>query len=118
MYHRLTVHALVVLLVAIVAKSAQRFAVVSAQCHKLLTAIFGLRAQLGRRRFERMLNLDHLTGKRKEGKLGTYAMERVAAGSQLPTPWLFKPAKRSDDRADYCLDCSFLHSVQTRGTLF
>ena len=35
------------------------------------------------------------------------AMKRVAAGAHLPTPWLFEPAKRPDDRADYCLDCSF-----------
>ena len=35
-------------------------------------------------------------------------MERVAAGAHLPTPWLFEPAKCRDDRADYCLDCSFL----------
>ena len=39
--------------------------------------------------------------------MGTYAMKRVAAGAHLPTPWLFDPAKRLDDRADYCLDCSF-----------
>ena len=51
--------------------------------------------------------------------LEAYAMKRVAAGAHLPTPWLFEPAKRPDDRADYCLDCrtfpsgitgySFLH---------
>ena len=28
-------------------------------------------------------------------------MKRVA----LPTPWLLEPAKRPDDRADYCLGC-------------
>ena len=43
-----------------------------------------------------------------KGKLGTYAMKRVAAGAHLPTPWLFEPAKRPDDRADYYLGCSFL----------
>ena len=32
-----------------------------------------------------------------------YAMKRVAAGAHLPTPWVFEPAKRPDDRADYCL---------------
>ena len=35
-------------------------------------------------------------------------MKRVAAGAPLLTPWLFEPAKRLDDKADYCLDC-FLH---------
>ena len=35
-------------------------------------------------------------------KLGTNAMKRVAAGAHLPTPWIFEPAKRPDDRADYC----------------
>ena len=44
----------------------------------------------------------------KEGKLGTNAMKRVAASANLPTPWRFEPATRPDDRADYCLDCSFL----------
>ena len=28
-------------------------------------------------------------------------MKRVAAGAHLPTPWLFEPVKRPDDRADY-----------------
>ena len=42
------------------------------------------------------------------GELAAYAMKRVAAGAHLSTPWLFAPAKRPDDRADYCLDCSFL----------
>ena len=41
-------------------------------------------------------------------------MRRVAAGAHLPTPWLFEPAKRPDDRADYCLDCSFSPSESTR----
>ena len=35
-------------------------------------------------------------------------MKRVAAGAHLPTPWLFEPEKRADDRVDYCLDSSFL----------
>ena len=29
-------------------------------------------------------------------------MKRVAAGALLPTPWLFEPAIRPDDAADYC----------------
>ena len=36
-----------------------------------------------------------------KGKLGAYAMERVAAGAHLPNPWLFESAKRPDDAADY-----------------
>ena len=44
----------------------------------------------------------------KKKKLGAYAMKRVAAGAHLPTPWLFEPAKRLDDRADYRLDFSSL----------
>ena len=44
----------------------------------------------------------------EEGKFGANAMKRVAAGAHLPTRWFFEPAKRPDDRADYCLDCSFL----------
>ena len=34
-------------------------------------------------------------------------MKRVVAGVHFPTLWLFEPAKRLDDRADYCLDSSF-----------
>ena len=45
-----------------------------------------------------------------KGKLGTYAMKRVAAGAYIPTPWLFEPAKRPDDRADYCLDRRFFQN--------
>ena len=44
--------------------------------------------------------------KKGRGKLGTYAMERVAAGAHRPTPWLFEPAKCPDDRGDYCMDPS------------
>ena len=44
----------------------------------------------------------------QEGESGVYAFKRVAAGAHLPTPWIYEPAKRPDDRADYCLDCSFL----------
>ena len=40
--------------------------------------------------------------KRKK-KVRAYDMKRVAAGAHLPTLWLFVPAKRSDDRTDYCL---------------
>ena len=43
-----------------------------------------------------------------KGKMGAYAIKRVAAGAYLPTSWLFEPAKRPDDRADYCGDCRFL----------
>ena len=39
-------------------------------------------------------------GKRK---FGAYTMKRVAAGVHLPTPWVFEPVKRPDDRVDYCL---------------
>ena len=39
----------------------------------------------------------------KEGKLGAFAMKRVAAGVFLLTPWLFKTAERPDDKIDYCL---------------
>ena len=43
-----------------------------------------------------------------EKKLGAYALELVAAGAHLPNPWVFELAKRPDDRADYCLNCSEL----------
>ena len=44
---------------------------------------------------------------KRKRKLAAYAMNRVAAGAHLPTHSLFEPAKRPDDRVDYCLDCSF-----------
>ena len=31
---------------------------------------------------------------KEKGKLEANAMKRVAAGADLPTPWLFEPAKR------------------------
>ena len=41
--------------------------------------------------------------RKNKGKLGANVMKRVAAGAHLPTSWLFEPAKRPDDTADYCL---------------
>ena len=41
--------------------------------------------------------------KKEKMKLRAYAMNYVAAGAHLPTPWLFEPAERPVDRADYCL---------------
>ena len=38
----------------------------------------------------------------KNAKLGANAVKRVAAGAHFPSPWLFVPPKRPDDRADYC----------------
>ena len=38
-----------------------------------------------------------------KGKLGAYAMKRIAAGAHLPTSWIFDPTKRPDDRTNYCL---------------
>ena len=51
-------------------------------------------------------------------KLGTHIIKRVAAGAHLPTPWLFEPTKRPDDRADYCLDCSFLPKCKYQVLVF
>ena len=50
--------------------------------------------------------------------MGAYAMKRVAAGALFPNPLHFDPAKRSDDRADYCLDCSFLSLCKHRVSVF
>ena len=33
--------------------------------------------------------------------------EKIIAGVPPPAPWLFESAKRPDDTADYCWDCSF-----------
>ena len=48
--------------------------------------------------------------------LEAYTMKRVAAGDHLPKepcPWLFERAKRPDDRAYHCQDCSFFPSAGT-----
>ena len=47
----------------------------------------------------------YLTEPQMKGKLEACAMKRVATGAHLPTPWPFEPAKRPEDRTDYCLDC-------------
>ena len=58
-----------------------------------------------------LLNLGHSlpppVATEKEEKLG-HKLKRVAAGAHLLAFWLFKLAKTPDDRADYCLNCSFL----------
>ena len=41
-------------------------------------------------------------------------MKRVAVIAHLPTHWLFKPAKRPDDRADYCRTPISSPSASTR----
>ena len=47
-----------------------------------------------------------------ERKMGTHAMKRVAAGASLPISWLFEPAIRPENRADYCLDyCTSFYRV-------
>ena len=58
------------------------------------------------------------TRKIRKGKLRVNAMKRVAAEAHLPTPWLFEPVKRPDDRANYCLDCSFLPQCKHRVLVF
>ena len=40
----------------------------------------------------------HFSVNMEKRKVGALAMKRVAAGAHLPTPWLFEPAKRSDDK--------------------
>ena len=51
----------------------------------------------------------------EKGKLESYAMKRVAVVANLPTPWLFQPVKRLDERADYCQ--TTVHEVQEKGKL-
>ena len=68
-------------------------------------------------RYIEILTQIRYIGKRKEN-LGANAVKRVAAAAHLPTPWLFEPAKRADDRADYCLHCSFLHQWKHRVLVF
>ena len=65
-----------------------------------------------------LISMMVVVGGGKKVKLGANAMQRVAAGAHLPTPWLFEPAKRPDERADYCLDCSFLPQCKDRVLVF
>ena len=44
----------------------------------------------------------------KGKNVGGKRYEACSRGFYLPTPRLFELAKRSDDRAGYCLGCSFL----------
>ena len=53
----------------------------------------------------------------KKKDVGIRSMERVAAGDYLPTPFLFEPPKRPDDRADYYIGCNFPR-VRAPGTRF
>ena len=52
---------------------------------------------------------------KKNGSFTGYAMKRVALPLQAQKAWLFEPAKRPDDTADHCLDCSFPPPVQAPG---
>ena len=45
-------------------------------------------------------------------------MERVDTGAHLPTSWLFELAKRPDDRAVYCVNCSFLSQCKHQVLVF
>ena len=47
--------------------------------------------------------------KMEKGNVGSIRYEARSRGRSTPDFLLFfEPAKSSDDRADYCLDCSFL----------
>ena len=50
-------------------------------------------------------------------EIGANAGKREAADAHF-TFWLFEPAKRPDDSADYCLDCSFLPRWKHRVLVF
>ena len=58
------------------------------------------------------------TIRNKKEKLEAHAIKRVAAGAHLPTPRLSEPAKRPDDRTDYCLDCSVFPVLQHQVLVF
>ena len=42
--------------------------------------------------------------KERKWKFGANSIKRVAAGADLPTPWLFELAELPEKWADYCLD--------------
>ena len=45
-------------------------------------------------------------------------MKRITMGAHLQTVWLFEPAKLPDDRADYCLNYSFLPQCKHQVLVF
>ena len=47
-------------------------------------------------------------------KFGGIRNEAPFCERSFPDLWLYEPAKHTNDRADYCLDCSFLPSASTR----
>ena len=56
--------------------------------------------------------------KKRKGEIGAYAMECVAAGAYLSTPWLFKLMKRPDHRVELLPGLQFSFRVQTHGIRF
>ena len=62
-----------------------------------------------------LLSVDCTERKEKESWGERY---EARAGAHLPTPWFFELAKRPYDRADYCLDCSFLPQWKHRVLVF
>ena len=57
---------------------------------------------------------------KKEGKrkVGGKRYEARSRRRSSPDTLAFEPAKRPDDRADYCLDCSFLPQWKHRVLVF
>ena len=54
----------------------------------------------------------------KKRKVGGIRYEARSRGRSSPDTRLFEPAKRPDDRADYCLDCSILPQWKHRVIVF
>ena len=50
----------------------------------------------------------YILEEKNRGKLGFTLKERVAAGRSSSVSLAFDPAKCPEDRADYCMGCSFV----------
>ena len=71
--------------------------------------VLGFKSMLKRKsNFETIGSLTRRLEGKMTRKVGGKRYETRSRGPRLPTPWLFEPAERPDNRADYCLDCSFL----------
>ena len=45
-------------------------------------------------------------------------MKCIAAGAHLLIPWIFELMEPSDNRADYCQDCSFFYQCEHQVLIF
>ena len=63
--------------------------------------------------YDTPLRVKRKVEKERKRKVGGYAMKRVAAVSHHLTSCFFEPAKRPEDRVDYCRCCRYVMKYDT-----